>query len=278
MRDVPELVFVNCCHLAARDAAVACSRRTTAPQFAASDRRGADRDRRALRHRRRLGGRGRSRPRYSRPRSTRRCSAATASSTPSPQRAAPPGAPGGNTWAAYQCYGDPDWTWRRDGADAQRAAAGPSDEFAGVSSPPALTLALETISIRLRFGGDDPKRRQGVEQAQRDKIRYLEAKFAPLWGRMGAVAEAFGLAYADARDRQGDRVVPRRARRRRRQRLVPGRRAARQPAGAARRGARRPRRGPAATSRKRSRAWPSWSRSSRPPNARRCSARRTSGW
>src|SRR5699024_10135062 len=39
-----------------------------------------------------------------------------------------------------------------------------------------------------------------VEQAQRDKIRFLEEKFAPLWGRMGAVAEAFGLAWADARD------------------------------------------------------------------------------
>ena len=67
---------------------------------------------------------------------------------------------GGNTWSAYQCYGDPGWTWQRDVGDAQRAAAAPSDEFAGVSSPPALTLALETISIRLRFGGDDPKRRR----------------------------------------------------------------------------------------------------------------------
>jgi tetratricopeptide (TPR) repeat protein len=107
---------------------------------------------------------------------------------------------GGNTWSAYQCYGDPGWTWQRDVGDAQRAGAAPSDEFAGVSSPPALTLALETISIRLRFGGDDAARRKGVEQGQRDKIRFLEEKFAPLWGRMGAVAEAFGLAWADARE------------------------------------------------------------------------------
>src|SRR6185436_4797885 len=85
--------------------------------------------------------------------------------------------------------------------DAQRQAALPSDEFAGVSSPPALTLALETISIQLRFGGDvDPARQKIIAQAQRDKIRFLEEKFAALWGRMGAVAEAFGLAYADARD------------------------------------------------------------------------------
>jgi tetratricopeptide repeat protein len=76
----------------------------------------------------------------------------------------------------------------------------PGDEFAGVSSPPALTLALETISIRLRFGGEGAAQRDNVEQAQRDKIRFLEERFAPLWGEMGAVAEAFGLAFADARD------------------------------------------------------------------------------
>jgi len=111
------------------------------------------------------------------------------------------GGDGGNTWSAYQCYGDPGWTWEREVGDAQRQTAQPSDEFAGVSSPPALTLALETISIQLRFGGDvDPARLKMVAQAQRDKIRFLEEKFAPLWGKMGAVAEAFGLAYADARD------------------------------------------------------------------------------
>jgi CHAT domain-containing protein len=107
---------------------------------------------------------------------------------------------GGNTWSAYQCYGDPGWTWQRNVGDAQRQSALTSDEFAGVSSPPALTLALETISIRLRFGGEDAARQKSIAQAQRDRIRFLEEKFASLWGRMGAVAEAFGLAYADARD------------------------------------------------------------------------------
>jgi tetratricopeptide (TPR) repeat protein len=108
---------------------------------------------------------------------------------------------GGNTWSAYQCYGDPGWTWQREVGDAQRAPSSPGDEFAGVSSAPALALALETIAVRLRFGADDPARRASVEEAQRDKIRFLEAKFAPVWGSMGAVAEAFGLAYADAGDR-----------------------------------------------------------------------------
>ncbi len=107
--------------------------------------------------------------------------------------------PDGNTWAAYQCYGDPGWLWQRDGADVPRAPSSPADEFAAVSSAPALALALETISIRLRFGGDESKG-DASQQGQHDKIHYLESTFAPLWGSMGAVAEAFGLAYGDARD------------------------------------------------------------------------------
>ena len=101
--------------------------------------------------------------------------------------------PQGNTWAAYQCYGDPGWTWSRGGADAQRPAAPVGDEFIGVASPLALTLALETLAIRSRFG-------PAKAEVQRDKLRFLESKFAGEWGGMGAVAEAFGLAYGQAKD------------------------------------------------------------------------------
>ena len=100
----------------------------------------------------------------------------------------------GNTWAAYQCYGDPEWRWQRHdraGADAQAPIASPSDEFAGVASPVALVLALEGLAIRSEYSGADPAR-------QLDKLRYLEGEFKPLWGQMGAVAEAFGIAYAGA--------------------------------------------------------------------------------
>ncbi len=109
--------------------------------------------------------------------------------------------PAGNTWAAYQCYGDPAWTWRRGRpAVAQRASsASLADEFAGVSSPPALTLALETIATGLRFGGD-ARRRMGGLVRQRDRIQWLESRYAPLWGAMGAVAEAFGLAWSGVRE------------------------------------------------------------------------------
>ena len=99
--------------------------------------------------------------------------------------------PRGNTWAAYQCYGDPGWTWTRGGADAQRPALTASDMFSGVSSPAALTITLETLATLSRYGSTPI-------ELQRDRVRFLDAKFGPQWGGMGDVAEAFGRAYAEA--------------------------------------------------------------------------------
>jgi hypothetical protein len=98
---------------------------------------------------------------------------------------------GGNTWAAYQCYGDPDWMLRHGTPDAQAPAASLADEYAGVTSPPALALALETLAVQLVHQGHDPA-------AARARIRHLQARFDGLWGRIGAVAEAFGLAWEAA--------------------------------------------------------------------------------
>ncbi|MGZ5713036.1 MAG: DUF7379 domain-containing protein [Caldimonas sp.] len=199
MRVVPELVFLNCCHLAARDAQTTLTRYdradfaaniaealievgvrcVVAAGWAVED--GPAEIFATTFYDVLLGG--------------GRFIDAVAAARGAAWRASG----SGNTWAAYQCYGDPGWTWHRDGGDQRGAAASPGDEFAAVSSAPALTLALETISIRLRFGGDEAKRGAWL-QLQRDKVRFLEAKFAPLWGGMGAVAEAFGLAFADARD------------------------------------------------------------------------------
>jgi tetratricopeptide (TPR) repeat protein len=108
---------------------------------------------------------------------------------------------GGNTWAAYQCYGDPDWMLQRGPGDPQRpagvleAARGmePAEEFAGVASSPGLTLALETLSIGSRFQGKPA-------ESQRTKIRYLEERFGQLWGDLGSVAEAFAEAWDAAGD------------------------------------------------------------------------------
>ena len=99
---------------------------------------------------------------------------------------------GGNTWAAYQCYGDPDWRYRPETGDAQRPPP-PADEFAAVSSSNSLLLALETLAVRSEYQHADP-------EAQARKIRYLETAFGGQWGHIGAVAEAFGHAWRKSCD------------------------------------------------------------------------------
>ena len=104
---------------------------------------------------------------------------------------------GGNTWAAYQCYGDPDWTFRRDTSDAQRPSL--EDQYQAVLSAPALARAVSTLAVQSQFQGAAPT-------TQRDKLHFLEDKAkqsAPEWLRLGYVAEAFGRASAAADDPAG---------------------------------------------------------------------------
>jgi hypothetical protein len=100
---------------------------------------------------------------------------------------------GGNTWAAYQCYGDPDWTLRRAGSDAQRPGRPPMEEFSAVASPIGLTLALRTLAVESEFQKAPP-------EGQRAKINYLEARFERQWGGIGHIAEAFGKGWAAVPD------------------------------------------------------------------------------
>ena len=66
---------------------------------------------------------------------------------------------GGNTWAAYQCYGDPDWRYRRSTGDAQRPTPPPpSQEFAGIASAAGLVLTLETLAVKSEFQGAEERR------------------------------------------------------------------------------------------------------------------------
>jgi hypothetical protein len=103
-----------------------------------------------------------------------------------------------NTWAAYQCYGDPDWVFRRGPGDAQRPPIQSRDEFAGIASQDDLLAALKTLEVRSKFH-KAPRREQAV------KIRTLEARFAQLWRDNGAVLEAFADAFAAAKE-SGDAI------------------------------------------------------------------------
>jgi tetratricopeptide (TPR) repeat protein len=96
---------------------------------------------------------------------------------------------GGNTWAAYQCYGDPDWTFRPGVGDAQRPGKAYGDEFAAIASPESLVLALHTIGVNSEFN-------RAAEDAQVDRLRYLETRFRAAWGGIGMVAAAFGRAWS----------------------------------------------------------------------------------
>jgi tetratricopeptide (TPR) repeat protein len=101
---------------------------------------------------------------------------------------------GGNTWAAYQCYGDPDWRFVRNVRDAQRPVTSLAEEFAGVAEAKGLALALETLAVRSKY-------QKAAVQDQRTKILHLEARFATRWRHIGEVAEAFGRAWDAAGDR-----------------------------------------------------------------------------
>jgi tetratricopeptide (TPR) repeat protein/pimeloyl-ACP methyl ester carboxylesterase len=99
---------------------------------------------------------------------------------------------GGNTWAAYQCYGDPDWRYRQSVGEAQPVVTPPlAQEFAGIGSATALRLALETMAVQSEFQGAD-----ATKQAQR--LRYLETATEQFWQNSGESAEAFGNAWAKA--------------------------------------------------------------------------------
>ncbi|HSI47789.1 MAG TPA: CHAT domain-containing protein [Ideonella sp.] len=100
--------------------------------------------------------------------------------------------PQSNTWAAYQCYGDPDWRWRTAVGDAQSAPA-VQQRFEGIVSAPALALQLENLLLGVRHNG------LPAVQA-RVQLGELSERFGSRWGSCGAVAEAFGLALAECGD------------------------------------------------------------------------------
>jgi CHAT domain-containing protein len=100
----------------------------------------------------------------------------------------------GNTWAAYQCYGDPDWRLKRD----PDATAGPrqarADEFDNVGSLQALELALQTIIVQSTYQGYTPS-------YQLDRLKRLEERWQAMgWTVSGDIAELFAQAYRAAND------------------------------------------------------------------------------
>ena len=98
----------------------------------------------------------------------------------------------GNTWAAYQCYGDADWRFRRPASSGRARAR--SDEFDFVASVPTLRHALQTLSVQSTFQGKAPA-------IQRERLRCLEARWQAMgWRANDEIAAPFARAYAAAGD------------------------------------------------------------------------------
>jgi len=99
----------------------------------------------------------------------------------------------GNTWAAYQCYGDPEWRLRRQPRTTEPEHA-PEDEFEFIASVPALRRALETIIVQSSFQG----RRADY---QLERLQHLEQRWAKMgWKPLDDIADLFARGYAAAGD------------------------------------------------------------------------------
>lgn len=109
---------------------------------------------------------------------------------------------GGNTWAAYQCYGDPEWTFVRQTADAQqpRIESNWSRRVPGVASHRSLMLALDTIATQAKFNKKPDAEEKQRKQDLRDGITEFEQRFGDTWRHLGEVAEAFANAWAETGD------------------------------------------------------------------------------
>jgi CHAT domain/Lecithin:cholesterol acyltransferase len=105
-------------------------------------------------------------------------------------------APNSKTWAAYQCYGDPNWVFRRRAGDAQAATRKPGGEFEGIASAPDLALVLENLAVgENAYVAKNAKDREDRRVNTRKKLESLEARYRSTWASVGAVAEAFAVAW-----------------------------------------------------------------------------------
>lgn len=98
--------------------------------------------------------------------------------------------PQSNTWAAYQCYGDPNWRWQRSGISGARSPKRtPKEEVGAIASPESLLVVLETITVQASNASVN-------KDAFLARLKYLDSEYADIWGDMGMIANAFGVAYA----------------------------------------------------------------------------------
>ena len=106
---------------------------------------------------------------------------------------------GGNTWAAYQCYGDPAWTLM-DQDDNWKPAGPPANEWETVVTIPGLKLVLRTIVAQCTYQRDHPY----TAAQQRQRLQHLKERWLAMrWTAGQGIGELFAEAHAAAEDLAG---------------------------------------------------------------------------
>ena len=93
-----------------------------------------------------------------------------------------------NTWGAYQCYGDPDFRFHRDGGTAQRV-------WPNFGTPHELVAELENLAADFRAGSHD----EGGGRIARRVARIPPGQSAA-WLQRADVCAALGLAWGEIRN------------------------------------------------------------------------------
>ena len=101
----------------------------------------------------------------------------------------------GYTWAAYQCYGDPDWRLAPVSDQGAPAPASP-DEFKQIATVPGLKLALRTLAVQSTY-----QREMRPAQAQHARLHRLEQRW---WDMRWTVENGVGELFAEAYEAVGD--------------------------------------------------------------------------
>lgn len=96
--------------------------------------------------------------------------------------------PGANTWGAYQCYGDQSYRLRRDGKQRRWKPR-------LFSSPVELVTELENLSNALKVGGETLE--QQIEQRITDLLRRIPPVKEEAWLGRADVTSALGLTWGE---------------------------------------------------------------------------------
>ncbi len=94
-----------------------------------------------------------------------------------------------NTWGAYQCYGDPDFRFHRDGSVVQQ-------HWPDFGAPHELVVELDNLCADLRAGGDTT---HGSERIASRLARVPKAQ-AERWLAQADVCAALGLVWGELRE------------------------------------------------------------------------------